>query len=364
MTTAMLTNVMPVKGVADGKAANDPEVRQRWLDQRAGGLTATDIRDWGNGSRRREIIASKITGQSEDLNHIAAVAHGNRREPIIAEWIEQKFGIAPCDNVYSHGENPRHLASPDGVSLDPFTGALLVGGPDAALSEIKTSKHDLHPGKLDASRTLVEVDPESQFARTNYYTQIQWQMYVMNASRCLFVWEQHNGKIDPETDTFTPVGPPEYAWIPRDQQLIDVLVGEIAPKALAEIDAARATATVGELPPAGDLPSEHAMLMAELFKARDAEAIAKRAKDAAWKRLQEFYMSEDREDVSIRVPGLGSITTSTTERLVDVVDMDAARRRAPKLTAQYEALIKRYTKKQTKTNRTMTVVPEKKAREQ
>lgn len=354
MSTATLTNVTPVRGVPDGKGNPDPAVRQAWLDQRASGITATEIRDWGMGSKRREIIAGKVTMETEDLSHIPAVAHGNRREPFIAEWIQERFGIAPCEFVYSHGDNPRHLASPDGVSLDPFTGALLVGGPDAVLSEIKTSKNDMNPGRLDDSRTLIEIDPESAFARANYYTQIQWQMYVMNAARCLFVWEQHNNKIDPETGTFAPIGPPEYAWIDRDQKLIDVLVNEVAPRALEEIDAARVAASVSDLPPASDLPSEHAMLVAELLKARDAEAIAKAAKDKAWKALQAHYLAEGAPDVSIDA-GFAKLTVSTTTKLVDVIDMERARKRAPKLVAQYEALIKRYTRKEEKSSQGLTV---------
>src|SRR5690606_38951656 len=102
--------------------------------------------------------------------------------------------------------NTRHLASPDGVSLDPFTRELIVGTDDAVLCEIKTATKDLNPGKIDAARVLVETDLRSVFAEKNYYTQMQWQMYVMNAVRTLFVWEQHDGKIDPETGTFTPLG--------------------------------------------------------------------------------------------------------------------------------------------------------------
>lgn len=357
--TATLTKTVPVRGVPDGKASSDPAVRQAWLDQRAGGFTATDARDWGVASKRREIISSKVTGESEDLTHIPAVNHGNRREPVIAAWIEQKFGIAPCDYVYSHSENPRHLASPDGVSLDPFDGSLLVGDATAALSEIKTSKHDLTPGRLDGNRILLEIDPNSKFASSGYYIQMQWQMYVMNATRCLFVYEQHTGEVDPETGTFTPAGPPEYAWIMRDQDLINVLVDRVAPKALEEIDAARAAATVGELPPASELPSEHAMLVAELLKARDAEAIAKAAKDKAWKRLQEIYLAEGAEDVSINA-GFAKLTVSTSSRFVDEVDMERARKRAPQLVERYEALLKRYTSKKEKFNRTLTVTASKK----
>lgn len=336
--SSALTTLVPIRGAEYDKSR--PETRQAWLDQRRGGITATEIRDWENPGDRRKIIGGKVTGEFEDLSHVTAINHGNLREPQIAAWVEERFGIAPCDAVYSHGENPRWLASPDGVALDPFTGALLVGAPAARLSEIKTSARDLLPGALDESRVLVAVDPSSYFAKRNYYDQVQWQMLVMNATMTLFVWEQHDGKIDPETGTYSPVGPPQWCWIPRDQARIDVLV-ERAGRALPEIDAARLTLALGGLPPASEIPAEDAALMADLFAARQAEAIAKAAKEKAWKALQAKYVGEDKPDVSLD-GGFGRLTVSTTTKPVTKPDMDAARKKAPALIAKYEALVRRH----------------------
>lgn len=344
--TATLTHLAPIRGVSYDKTK--PETRQPWLDQRRGGITATEIRDWGTASKRRGILEFKVTGQMEDLSGNAYVNHGNLREPMIAEWIEGKFGIAPCDAVYSHAQNPRHLASPDGISLDLLTRELIVGTEDAVLSEIKTSKHNLHPGKLDAARVLVQVEPGSQFDRSNYYTQMQWQMYVMNATRTLFVWEQHNGKVDSDTQTFTPIGVPEYAWIPRDQALIDVLVNELAPKALAEIDAARTSLLVDELPPVSDLPAEDVMQVAALLKARDAESAAGASKKLAWDVLTEKYLGEGKPDMKVDL-GFANFTVSTSTpptKTVTEMEFDeaAARRRAPALMKKYDELVAKYTK--------------------
>ena len=178
MTSTTLTLVSPVRGVEYDK--NRPETRTAWLEQRRGGITATEIRDWGNGAKRREIITNKVTGVFEDLFHLPYVNHGNLREPVIAAWIKDNFGIEPCDYVYSHGSNPRLLASPDGVTLDPFTGELVIGG-SAALSEIKTSKHDLTPGTFreGSDRILDQIIPGSKFDLSGYYLQMQWQMFVM-----------------------------------------------------------------------------------------------------------------------------------------------------------------------------------------
>ncbi|WNM65441.1 RecE-like exonuclease [Microbacterium phage Phonegingi] len=359
--TSLLTARRPVEGPAYDKTK--PETRGPWLAFRRAGITATEIRDWGNGSKRREIIEAKRTGEFVDLSHNIYVNHGNVREPVIAAWIEARFGIAPCDSVFASADNSRHLASPDGITLDPFTRELVVGTSDATLAEIKTSKHDLTPGRLDAERALITIEPGSKFDLSGYYTQMQWQMYVMNAVRTLFVYEQHDGKIDPETGTFTPKGVPEYAWIPRDDALIDRLVTERAPVALAEIDRALSG---GGMPPVGPLPAEHAILVADLLKARDDEAIAKAAKEAAWAKLQALYLSTDEQpkpDVSIDVPDFAKISVSTSTKDVRKVDLDAARAKAPALVSKYEALIARHTKIEPETTQRLTVTAPKKDKE-
>lgn len=355
MTTAELTHVLPIMGVPDGKGSPDPSVRQAWLDMRAGGITATEIRDWGMGSKRREIISAKVTGINNDSGNVPVrgsehtlgfyAEHGDRREPVISDWIRAKFGIAPCSHVYTHGLNGRHLASPDGVTLDPFTGGLMVGH-EADLAEIKTSTKDLHPGEIDSTRTLIKINPDSQFARSNYYTQMQWQMYVMNAARTLFVWETHNSKVDPETGTFTPDGPPQYVWIQRDQPLIDVLVNDVAPRALAEIDAARLSNRSVELPPASEFPAEDAVLVADLLKARDSESVAKKSKDAAWKTLQSKYLGgDDRQyDLGFATVTVSTSTPTATTREVTATDWGAVRDGLTNAQRKkYDALIEKHT---------------------
>jgi hypothetical protein len=337
--TALLIEA-PVRGVEYDHSR--PETRPEWMEQRRGGITATEVRDWGSGSEKRAIITFKVTGDYADLSDIRNVQHGNLREPQIAAWVQAQFDIAPCNNVYSHARNSRWLASPDGVSLDPFTGSLLVGTEDAVLAEIKTSVHDLTPGPMDGARRLISVAEGSPFDKSNYYTQVQWQMLVMNATMTLFVYEKRTDQIDPETDTYVPDGPPEWCWIPRDQAFIDVLVEKVATPALAEIDAARLAHTLGELPPVSDLPTEVAVLVADYFQALDNEKIAAAAKAKAWTALHERFMGPDKPDVSIDA-GFARVTVSTSSGFKSVVDEDGMRAKARTTVERYEALRKRFT---------------------
>lgn len=359
MSTATITIAQPVMGPAYDHSK--PETRQPWLDFRQGGITATQIRDWGIGSRRRQILIEKATGETEDLSGNKYVNHGNLREPVIAEWVHTQYGIEPCDNVFAHPDNPRHLASPDGVSRDIFSGGLIVANESAVLCEIKTSSSDLTPGELDAASVLMEVEEGSPFDRKGYYTQMQWQMYVMNATMTLFVYEQHNGELDPDTDTFTPVGPPMVAWIPRDQRLIDRLVHDVAPKALAEIDAARLSNSAGGMPPTSDLTAEQALLVADLLSARTAEAVAKAKKEKAFAELKAQFAGEGKPDMKIDA-GDAWITVSTSEKERMVFDEEGATKRAPKMVAQYKALVKRYTKPVVQETQSFTVTAKKESK--
>jgi hypothetical protein len=351
MNGTLLHSKPPIAGPIYDKSR--PETKQAWLDFRRPGLTATQVRDWGDGSKRREILTEKATGEFKDLSHVQAVNHGNLREPMIAAWIEARFGIAPCDGVFAHPDNLRHIASPDGVMLDPYTGEYHPGTGDAVLAEIKTSKYDLAPGRMDAERVLLSIAPGSKFDRMGYYIQMQWQMYVMGAVRTLFAWEQHDGKIDPETGTYSPIGPPQYAWVDRDEILIARLVNDLAPVALAEIDAVMRTT----MPAVSALLPEQSTLVHDYLQALDDEKIAAAKKAQAWKALQaEFVSDEDHErpDKSIDL-GWARVTVSTTTKPKRTIDVEAMRAKAPSLVSKYEALVERFTNTTEESKQSLTI---------
>lgn len=354
MTTA-LTNLIPERGPEYDKA--DPDSRAAWLAFRANGITATEVRDWGIGSRRREILAAKVSGTVKDIDHLPAVHHGNIREPVIAAWAAERFGITPCDAVYAHAEHPRHLASPDGILLDPFTGELITG-PEAFVMEIKTSSHDLTPGLMAPDGTLLRIEPGSPFDRAGYWVQMQWQMYVMNAARTLFVWEQHTGRPDPTLEqVYEVTDAPRFAWIDRDQAAIDVLISSTAEPALAMIDSERSILAESwplDLTEETDLPDEHALLVADLLAARDAEAVAAAAKDTAWRALTAYYLREEQEDAVIETP-LARISVSTSQSVKRTIDEAAMSERAPALVAKYAALREKFTTLTPTSSRRLTI---------
>lgn len=359
--TPLLTTDMPVKGAAYDRSR--PETREPWMAQRRGGLTATDIRDWVVPSLRRKIMTEKVTGEDtrDGGFRIAGsgytlddyAQHGVVREAQIAEWIEATFGIQPSNHVYAHAHNPRWLATPDGMYVEPFSAGYAPGGEDAVIAEVKTHGSDLQPGPLDKNRVVRFVDPQSAFAKERFMRQIQWQMLVMNARRTLFVWEVRTKERDHEAGIWVPDGPPQYAWIERDDEMIARLIEE-AEDALAQIDAAIVASTLGELPPASDVPAEHAILIAEYLRALDAEKVAAAAKTKAWDALKALYLADDVPDDTLDA-GFARLTTSTSQGLKKVVDVEGMEAKAPALVKRYRDLEARFTSVVPNPTRKMTI---------
>lgn len=172
--------------------------RDEWFSARRTGVSATDVRKivLQNGrpsSQRAKLLLDKVAG--DEGPRLAQFEHGIEREPIIAAWVEKNFGIMP-NRFLCVGVNPRHLATPDGISAD-------------AICEIKTSNR-----------------PLASTAST-YRDQIQWQLHVTGVGRALLVVENRSSLER------------EHAWIERDEGRIAVLTAH-ADHFLEELDAASA----------------------------------------------------------------------------------------------------------------------------
>lgn len=324
------------------------ELKEQWLATRRGGITATEVGKLRNGSDRRKIAIEKLTGESPDLTGNKYIDRGNEREPIIAAWIEDGFDIAPNSNLYIAGDNPRRIATPDGVS-NTFEA-------DRITAEIKTSKWSLNPGPIVDNVLRMDLADEGTWklyywAKTSYYDQVQWQMLVMGGDRTLFVWEQHDDQWDAPGGP-KPLSPaPEWCWILRDEVRIAELISA-ADAFLAELEVQRST----NVPASVGIAPDRALLVADLIKYRNDEAIAKAAKESVWAKLKaatldagldDFNESNDLASVS-----LSTSTSKPTTRTV--LDEEAMRKRAPKLVERYDELRAKFTRTETVPGTTST----------
>jgi hypothetical protein len=172
--------------------------RAEWLAARRRGVTATEVAKITDRSSMLEAASKKILGDPFRGNKWTQ--HGIDREPVIAAWVSENFGIESSSALFHADGEPRHLATPDGLAV--IDGQLV-------LAEIKTTKNGW------------DVIPD------HHMRQVQWQQYVLGSERTLFVWEKH--------EDFVPVSEtPEFVWIERDEAMIEHLVN-VANHLIAEI---------------------------------------------------------------------------------------------------------------------------------
>lgn len=153
-----------------------------WLEARKKYVTATEVaqlvrRGESYWRELREVKAG--VREAKDLSHIPAIRHGREREPLIVPYVQS----LEADMV--HNEDlvvrlGRYAATPD-----------LIG--DGIVGEIKTVK-DTRLAKLQASGDW----PTSQ-----YFDQVQWQLFVTGAIACVFAYEPYedwDGTLVPRED--------------------------------------------------------------------------------------------------------------------------------------------------------------------
>lgn len=273
----------------------DSEDRPTWLRARRRGVTATDIARLMKGGPgvERAILKEKIAGVERDLSNVRSARWGTVREEFIADWVQRRFGINPSTILFASADNERHLATPDGTGLD-FDERVI-------LSEIKTGKYDLDPKDL-----------ASYFHKTYYSDQMEWALYVNNAAKDLFVWEQHDDDWSRWPDEGpAPLGEPKFMWILPDYERRNQLIKR-ADAFLVKLDAALAGAA--EKP---DLYADN--LGYRVLRAREAVKLLTFKKDALWKELQEHLAARDEtsQEVTSRVTWTPPTSTIVEKPLLD-----------------------------------------------
>ena len=165
-------------------------MRDEWLEARTCGVTATQVSEAFTPAGMKAVLA-KIENPAE-ITPNGFMDWGNEREPHIADVVKQRFGIMPNEWLIAAAGagNEWMMATPDGLSLD-----------HRFISEIKTSGKPLD--KIPA----------------HYKRQVQWQLFVTGAERCLFAYEL---RLD-APGGFAPGFDVETQWVDRDEKKIKEL---------------------------------------------------------------------------------------------------------------------------------------------
>ena len=167
------------------------QTRDLWLEARERGVTATQVAKAATPAGMKEVKAQIESPTEVTVN--AVMDWGNEREPYIAYAVAQRFGVLANDYlICADGPgNEWQMATPDGLSLD-----------HTMIGEYKTSGKDLSKIPI------------------GYMRQIQWQLYVTGAERCVFAWEQR--LEGPEG--FVPGMDVETQIVERDEEMIEQLI--------------------------------------------------------------------------------------------------------------------------------------------
>lgn len=175
------------------------ENREEWLEARRRGVTATDVARLANGGKS---VWATVKAEKAGETHFtgnAFTAWGIEREPVIAKTICAEYPVAHNTDLLQSVEDERWLATPD--LLDP--NGSLVG-------DVKTAVWKGEPWS--------EPPP-------NYYSQIQWQMFVTGIREAILCVEYHQD--------FVPTSPfPHVLPVSYDPDHVEELV-EVAESFLA-----------------------------------------------------------------------------------------------------------------------------------
>ena len=163
-----------------------------WIEARRHGVTATQVANASTPAGFEKAAADFLVEWREPDNPY--MKFGRDWEGHIADFVEVEFGVAPNEWLI-RGENPRHLATPDGLSAD-----------HRRIGEYKTTGKDWE---------TVDKLP------VRYRRQIQWQLHVTGAEECVVAWlvrEEVDGEFVPASFS------PKMGLIKRDEEMITDLV--------------------------------------------------------------------------------------------------------------------------------------------
>jgi hypothetical protein len=166
--------------------------REAWLQRRLGGVSATEVALAATPSGFEKAVEKRRNPTEVIPNDY--MLFGTESEPAIMQFAHRQFGILPSDWLIACEADPRHIATPDGLSPD-----------HTLIAEAKTTGKDW------------DTIP------VNYRRQVQWQLHVTGAERCLFLWEL---RVPDDNGWFyMPWLEPKFRWIDRDETEIQKLVG-------------------------------------------------------------------------------------------------------------------------------------------
>jgi putative phage-type endonuclease len=166
---------------------------EAWFAARRNGVSATAVANASTPAGFREEVLKALYPEEYQVQDNDYMKFGRDWEQWIVEKIPSEFGIVANDWLFHAEGHTWQLATPDGVSLDGET-----------IAEVKTT------GK------------EWKTIPLRYRRQVQWQLHVTGADRCVLAWLLRG--VD-EQGEFVPAWyEPMISVVERDEEMIAELI--------------------------------------------------------------------------------------------------------------------------------------------
>ena len=169
-----------------------------WYKARQYGVSATTVAKAASGAAGYDAELNRALFPEDNVvEDNAYMRFGRDYEEWIVNGLPHEYGIKPNDwLICAEGALRWHLATPDGLNDDWST-----------IAEVKTTGKDWPDGKIPIQ----------------YRRQVQWQLHVTGATKCVFGWllraeSQFTGEFVPAWME------PKHIIIERDEDMIADLI--------------------------------------------------------------------------------------------------------------------------------------------
>lgn len=165
---------------------------EAWFAARRGGVSATAVANASTPAGFREEVLKALYPDEYQVQDNEYMKFGRDWENWIVDNIPASFGIEHNDWLIHAADHEWQLATPDGISRDGKT-----------IAEVKTTGKDWNTIPL------------------RYIRQVQWQLYVTGAERCVVAWLL---RVESVGELFPGWFEPKYRVVERDEEMIAQLV--------------------------------------------------------------------------------------------------------------------------------------------
>lgn len=175
-----------------------------WFEARRYGISATAVANASTPAGFIEEVNKALDPEQHQIPDNAYMKFGRDYENWIVENLPKEYGLKPNDWLIRAAENEWHMATPDALNDDW-----------SIIGEVKTTGKDW-------------VTPPLKYIR-----QVQWQLYVTGAEKCIFGWLLRG--VDHQGDFVPAWFEPKWIEITRADRMIPELI-KTADRLVTEIN--------------------------------------------------------------------------------------------------------------------------------